>query len=349
MTNKYFFNDDFLWRVNEIYNKANSRAEKKIVKKLVPEIVNSADINAYAMSDKDNDYISINYGMTSLISEYLDVFSKEYNFNMINKFHSFEIDHIDDNLFEGIIQKNDSYQIFSNSSQNKYLSLLCFTYIERFIITHEMGHIFNGHTEYMGQEYNLKKFSMFFKSSVTNKMALDIRTLEYDADSFAATETALYLIDSYNNFEEIVSDKLLMYPKNIFFWWFFSIRLFFLILEYELNDFFYNDEITYLPSVHRFSTIFSTVFEILEFADKNKIITYRDEDSLISFAYEIERGINDAETFFNKNKKTDYNWSETLNSDTNYSEYLKEIKSNWAKISSEIEKYSRMSIVRRLV
>ena len=64
----------------------------------------------------------------------------------------------------------------------------------RYIYGHELGHILNGHTSYISNLYAVPKLEMICKKLLSNfseklqeQYALDRRTLEMDADSFAAS------------------------------------------------------------------------------------------------------------------------------------------------------------------
>lgn len=85
------------------------------------------------------------------------------------------------------------------------------------IIAHEIGHLYNGHTEYY---FTLQQE---LKSDISEKhreqCLLDLRTLEYDADAYAVNrvlEEVIYLIDSQDKILNLLGSEkavldLLMY------------------------------------------------------------------------------------------------------------------------------------------
>ena len=63
---------------------------------------------------------------------------------------------------------------------------------------------------------------------------LDIRTLEMDADAFAATQSMIHLSYLYDHSEKEIEIPY-MEPQDIFYWWAFAIRSHFLICEDTRN------------------------------------------------------------------------------------------------------------------
>ena len=85
--------------------------------------------------------------------------------------------------------------------------------------------IWNGHCKWVTSITNgqLDFIPMYYvdKNEMNEKQALDIRTLEFDADAFAVTQSMVHIIFLYNNFEKKVDIKATA-SLVFFFWWRFA-------------------------------------------------------------------------------------------------------------------------------
>ena len=167
------------------------------------------------------------------------------------------------------------------------------------------------------------------------KSALDIRTLEMDADAFAATQSIVHVLYLYKNFESQV--KIRMEPKDIFYWWSFAVRSHFLMCEDQFMDNAYYKTMTHLPSSARWSLIYLSALEVIGSCDMI-------EQEKKEFKELIIKGALNAEVKFNNIKFSMYSWIKEIDSNMQYVSYRDEINSNWVKIKTQLKKYSRLPL-----
>ncbi|MCA0971353.1 hypothetical protein LCM20_12170 [Halobacillus litoralis] len=81
------------------------------------------------------------------------------------------------------------------------------------IIFHELGHVLNGHLAYINKELDSKHMNLFMKSDKNSIHPMLSRTLEMNADAFAATSVLAQLtyqknINRYNELsDQLIKDK----------------------------------------------------------------------------------------------------------------------------------------------
>lgn len=130
-------------------------------------------------------------------------------------------------------------RIFDNRIIDDIKARMLETFISRFIFLHELGHILNGHCKLLANKMHDTSYFMPMYYNDNNKPeneteALDIRTLEMDADAFAATQSMIHLSYLYDHSEKEIEVPY-MEPQDIFYWWAFAIRSHFLICEDTRN------------------------------------------------------------------------------------------------------------------
>lgn len=351
-----FFLNDLEERAHKIYSRLTKEpfSTKTNNKKLEFKIIKSYKINAKALSDNDIDYIEYNDGTLKCINNYVYNFTENYTLDIINSFgfSQFTRGEKDGNLFE--VFNSNKLETYEHMDIKKQIYQLIMTDISRFILTHEIGHLLNGHVEYLQEksENKLNCFEMNFSykdSEAIKKNILLIKTLEYDADSFAAFNSIEHILSLYNNFEKDV-ENLHLPPKKLFFWWAFSMRFLFMLFEEEgLNN---DKDSVYLPNLIRFNMILNIAFIYLEQKEIDGFIRYTNKDNLDTITTEIINGITTSEEYFNKKNGTnmDYiNDMKIMMSNNCIKNQVQEVEENWKVINTELSHYSRLSMQRKFL
>lgn len=250
--------------------------------------------------------------------------------------------------YEGIIYDNNrKAKIIDSKAIDLSLASLLNIFVARFILTHELGHLLNGHCRYVNSKKcgSVQYIPIFYNDIDGNTSAispLDWRTLEMDADAFAATDNFRNLVLLYNKFEGKIDSKLNIQPIDLFYWWSFAIRSNFLLMQSILNDNDYKQDMTYLPSVARWSLIIASIDEIIN-SDMYKI-NYRSGDSKKKIMKVVIEGSIYAEKYFNEKFLTEYNWIKEIKENKDYYKYVTEINMNWEKIGRELVCFSRLPL-----
>ncbi|WP_018306941.1 hypothetical protein [Desulfitobacterium hafniense] len=114
----------------------------------------------------------------------------------------------------------------------------------KFLIAHEIGHIFNGHTKYYKDVRNqIKRIEENGGKDLTklNQLYLDLQTMEMDADAFAICRLIDEVIDLFITKDKIL--ELLKTPSDV-------IKL----LIYAIHGIFYlckdTDQVNYMKKEH---------------------------------------------------------------------------------------------------
>lgn len=221
----------------------------------------------------------------------------------------------------------------------------------RYIYSHELGHILNGHTSYISTLYAVPKLEMVCKKLFSNfsenlraQYALDCRTLEMDADSFAASMSIdnimmLYIQQNENlNLFNLLNDDC-----DIFTLWSFAIHSIFLLLEYH-NTSTYDPLSCYLPNEAREILSISSALNALNDYIKHDIFSC---DAILhqKIISKIFAGINEAEKFFNSTYCTNYHFIQNTNNNPLYSKFANEVLTHWNDtLYPKMEKYARIPL-----
>lgn len=325
---------------DSIYSFLESCGYRIDKKKLFFNIVDKDDINGCAWSKENEDHIEINKGLIRVYYEYFLSVNNYYKNKLLEK--------LMDNVSEEDLKKM-SYEAISFSNGNPEIvdgkkivderTKLLEIFVSRFILLHEYGHIFNGHCNFIAEKGKKDVvIPMRYADGIDaeNVTSLDIRTLEMDADMFAATQSMYHLLFLYTEFDSQVKCEGIKKPMDLFFWWAFAIRSHFLLCEdkfADVNNF--TNDMKHFPSNIRWDMIVNTVMEIVEKMINPDVVS-RDEVKKRIFDGAIE-----AEKVFNELKYTKYSWFDEINENEQYDYYKKQVDLNWETLVKQLEKYSR--------
>lgn len=317
--------------------------------KLEISIKDDMKLGGKAWCKNNIDSIQINKGVIDNFFDYFYNLTKTHTEGFLGMFPSLvDENEIDDVSYEGVIYDNNGRaKIIDSKVIDLGLASLLNIFVSRFILTHELGHLLNGHCRYLNSkgDDSLQYIPIFYNDideNASDISALDWRTLEMDADAFAATDNCRNLIFLYNNFEEKVDSNLNIQPIDLFYWWSFAIRSNFILMQYKLNDNYYTKDMKYLPSVARWSLIIGSINEII--SREIYIINYRNGDSKEEIMKSIINGSIYAEKYLNNNFFTEYNWCREILQDEDYNEYVTEIRINWENMKSQLKDFSRLPL-----
>lgn len=292
------------------------------------------------------DNIRLSSGTIDNLYYYFHEFAKE---NTQNTLKIMNISNSDDEIFfEGILHnENDEIRIIDSRNIEKDLATVLDIFASRFILTHEFGHLFNGHCSYINSKGKDKvQFMPTFNYNSSEGLeyisALDYRMLEYDADAFATTDNFKNLILLYSKFEEKVDNKLNIKPIDLFYWWGFAIRSNFLLMQQILKDDDCNSDMKYFPSVLRWASILF----IIEHITNPKIIKIklRDGDTEDKILQKVLAGSNYAEQYYNKKNSMNRNWIAEIEGNSSYFEFLNEVNNNWSDMVKNLKPFSRLPL-----
>ncbi|MFB4211607.1 hypothetical protein ACE1TH_06765 [Shouchella sp. JSM 1781072] len=295
---------------------------------------------------KDNlDNIQINKGVIDNYFDYFYGFTKMQTADFLDKLH---IEDMEESSYEFIkFDKHGNPNYFDSKVIDYKLAGLLTIFVSRFIITHELGHLFNGHCEYLNSkdQNDMQHIQMFEKDNsknIKNVSSLDFRTLEMDADAFAATDNFRNLLLIYGKFEDMVEKDLNIEPIELFYWWSFAIRSNFLITQKILNDEEYSTDKKHLPSVARWVLILGTILNIIDGGVYN--IHYRTGDNKEKLLAYIVKGFLFAENQYNERFYTKYSCLEETMNSKDYNNYVTETQNNWEHLRNDLSKYSRLTL-----
>lgn len=218
----------------------------------------------------------------------------------------------------------------------------------RFVFAHELGHLLNGHSYYLGSLYAISNIDMrgkrFFSNlnkKIEENYALDRRTLEMDADAFAATCGMDNIIMLYQkNDEPGILFEALNKPIEIFKLWSFSIHSVFLLFE-GISKTTYSKSEWYLPNEAREMLVMSSAICTLDSYAKNKILKCDDKlnDEIIK---NLSMGIIEAERYYNLRFGTKFDFISQTMDNPKYNLYAQEVLDYWDNdLYKKIKRYSR--------
>lgn len=308
---------------------------------------NSNEINGSAQYDFDNqcDLLSINVGTLGELYKVFIVYMCNPNV----------LKHIGDSGKEEKIDTRDITYQFNEEERRLYFScepccdtrrkaaLQLYMYAVRFIIEHELGHVFDGHTMYINDKDAKFKFTLVGDQKSDNVTALDINTLEMDADAVAISCVADGMIDMYERYEEINFIKGIIDNRNEIFKLFgFSLTTLFLILETEWrksnNE--WNEETGLPPITRLFVNLEAGSRYIKEYLHNNNMDECAEE-----FIKLIYSGAIEAEREYNNIFNTNYNiLSDCNNTYKEVLEYYISLGNKWEEIRLELNRFSRKQL-----
>lgn len=312
--------------------------------------LNNLELGGKAWVKNNFDYIQIN---TGVIDNFLDYFY-DLTKNETNKFLSrlpFNFEEGDSTSYEMIKFNADGTAILYDSKIiDEKLAGLLTIFVSRFIVSHELGHILNGHCKFLNskRENSIQYIPMFSEdnNSTDNILSpLDFRTLEMDADAFAATDSIKNLIMLYWKFDENVNKDINIKPSELFYWWSFAIRSNFLITQKILNEEKYKPSKKHLPSVARWMLILSSSLDLID--KQVDTINFKDGDDKQKILQEIIDGYLYAEKCYNERFSTFFNCYEETKENKDFHTFVNETQQNWEIIREELDEFSRLILYKR--
>lgn len=350
MVNKEDFYIDIKNRAKDIYEQYQYLVKEALKSdtsnyRLEFYLKSDSSLGGKAWSKNNLDNIQINKGVIDSYFDYFYGFTKMQTDYFLEKLH---IEDVEEASYEFIkFDGNGNPNLFDSKVIDYKLAGLLTIFVSRFIITHELGHLLNGHCEYLNskEQNEIHYIPMFEKDNsknIKNVSSLDFRTLEMDADAFAATDNFRNLLLIYEKFEDMVDKDLNIEPIELFYWWSFAIRSNFLITQKILNDEEYRPDKKHLPSVARWVLILSSIISIID--EGLYKLNYRTGDNKEKLLEYITKGFVFAEKQYNERFYTNYNsLEETINS-TDYSNYVTATQKNWENLRNELSEFSRLPL-----
>lgn len=331
---------------NELYENTNTNKKSKL------SFYYDSDtfFNAYTYTKGTNDYMCMYVGtILNAFAHIKSVFcSSSFLLNFGNP--NFEKNNHVSGKFD-ITQKQLLFTADPIDPIRQELSTYTALMMIRYIYGHELGHILNGHTSYISNLYAVPKLEMICKKLLSNfseklqeQYALDRRTLEMDADSFAASMSIdniimLYIQQNENpHFFNLLNDSC-----DIFTLWSFAIHSIFLLFEYHSASS-YNSLSFYLPNEAREILSLSSSLNALNDYIKHNIFECSNTlyQKIISKIFD---GINEAENYFNSIYYTNYHFIQNTNNNPIYSRFADEVLTHWNdKLYPRLKKYARVPL-----
>lgn len=225
-----------------------------------------------------------------------------------------------------------------------YLSLFTI----RFVLIHELGHLYNGHLGLLKKLYSIQKSEMFIKAFVDKpSYALDRRTMEMDADAFAATSAMINIMEIYKeiNRGDAVEAAYNNLPKGevLFKLWAFAIHTLFLLFEHICKIQYSNSE-WYLPNEARAILAFGAAVNTLdEWRKHGKFIC--DEVTYKRIRDNIHRGIVEAENYYNRKFGENYNFMQSASENSEFYQYADEVLNYWnTTLEQKLRRFARIQL-----
>lgn len=304
------------------------------------ELKDSKEINGKSWSTGDDDYIEINKGVIDIFHRYFrEVMEYQKDRFLMSILPDMDEEKVRKLSVEGLLRQGEKIQVWDSKVISADKANLCSIYVSRFILQHEMGHIFYGHCKYI-RRYggDLEYLPMYYNNNQDSKVPLlDIRAMEVMADIFATMQSFEHVVEIYSDFKNQVWIQGVQ-PNELFFWWSFAIRSHFLLCLDCYNDHSYSPSMKHLPSNARWNL----VLEIISGTIKSDM--YNNVFKKESIYQELLQGAIYAEEVYNEIKFTSYDWIKEIESDTKYYEYMDEVRANWEQLQSKLEEYSRIAI-----
>lgn len=305
------------------------------------KIIDNSEINGKSWCEQTTDFVEINSGVIEIYYKYFCNVTEKWKNSFLREIMPDKSEEeINKMSVESIVFRNGKVELTDSKVFNDDIAVILEIFVSRFILFHELGHIFNGHCKYLAKcnknEFNYMPMYFGENYMLNNKIsALDIRTMEMDADAFATTQGLVHIVYLYNNFSTQVGIKSIQ-PIKIFFLWTFAIRSHFLLCEDHFADNNYFPEMKHLPSIARWNLVWGSIDSILKsdssFNNLNKEIILN----------ELINGAIYAEKTFNELKCSLYRWEDEIDGNDMYYKYIREINDNWAKLRKSLENYSRL-------
>lgn len=341
---KKFMENTLIWRAYEIYNYYKSFNPKMEKRRLMFVIRKKNEIGGAASQSRNIDKIYLNQGV---INNYHYYFLDYINYKTLSELTTMlpnEEQLTSEYSYETIIFRNGEPCTYDSKVMDEDLIILLSTFVSRFILTHELAHIILGHCSFISNKEN-QSASISFSSTMIEdgKTSLDLRTLEVEADEFAAIDCLEHLITRYHKFEEEHQKNFMFEAKTIFLLWAYSIRTNFILMESITGDRkyveTYNEKLAHLPSVVRWELFLKKIATLIE-GDVFPI-KYKNGDSKDAILEQIVMGAKLAEQYYEDARGDKHYWLETIEQNkSTIDRYYKEIKDNMYNIHEELNKHS---------
>lgn len=342
--NKTILYEDLKNRANDIYHQyshiLNEFGKGDFIDSdwiLKFNLLENNSINGSSYYKNGIDYIEMNTGLIDIFYNYFYDFIENDLENYISNI-----------MNSGMINTTDTIEILCEYGtlediKNDVASLLNI-FVSRFILTHELGHLLNGHCRYCSDKDKHEfEFIPIFNFEICKNDSeippLDRCTLEFDADAFASTDNYRNLVILYNDFENKVDIKMKMNKIDLFYWWGFAIRSLFLLNEAILKDENYIEKNLYLPSVVRWHCVVGSILNIVD----HNLCLMEEKDSKESLR-KIIKGCKDAECYYNQTRFDFKNWLNQMKDNENYLNIIDNVKRNWEIITPKLDQYSRLPL-----
>lgn len=192
----------------------NNKFNLKSIKQLNFNYLWDDSVNAGSREFKELDMISVNegtiyklYGLFYKLNTKKDIIElthKTKSRTPINTKIFYENDKIDDKPMEIEI-------VFSDDKNSNSIAEYMAMFAIKWIIAHEVGHAFNGHTAYYSEVR--KKIQSEKNEEEIAKLFLDLQSMEMDADAFAVNRIIDVAMDLYKKDDKIF--KLLKNKQDI--------------------------------------------------------------------------------------------------------------------------------------
>ena len=274
---------------------------------------------------------------TGTVDNYLSVINNVMNLRTslsINSIHQGDDNLIDLISAEGIIYPNGVPEVFDSKVIDQHITNLIMTFVNRFVICHEFGHLFSGHYEQF-KMIKMRFIPMHMTgdewSIVPDEKKLDVFTMEWDADRFAATDSVRELLFLWENYDTQVQYRNLIGKNELFFWWGFAVALIFHWIN-EMDCYkMYKQEILYNPR-DRMMNILSTALDCLDKLFGKNI----PELPIKEMSANIAKGALNAEEIFSVFRNGESVWIKEQIDMTNSS--LPMIENNWERLKEILKK-----------
>ena len=315
------------------------------LKKLEFNFCDDSSVNACAYYDKkgDYDFLTINTGtIIEIVALIKTAFAQR---NILCRFGNSNEERNAIYTGKHIFRNNKHELIFSMQdaivdSCRENLSFYVAMLAIRFIFTHEVGHIVNGHTRLMYDLYmNSKIYMCMEKSNNVFQYCLDRRTLEMDADAAAATNSIDNILMLYEKEKKILEDMQIFSIEDLFELWGFSVACVFLKFELDIKSS-YNSNSYYLPNDARYLLVIDAARQTLLSYNRNELMSYTVDVKKYDKA--VTKSLLEAEKFFRLYGE-DLSFTKFLkNNRKKFVSFSEEVNNNWDNnLRSRLERYSR--------
>ena len=302
--------------------------------------VNNDTMNA-SVSHKNNiDYLYMNVGTMRIIYTYFyNIFAQSNTFDNIgipleeiNKKINGGFDFKEKQLlFDGMPKCND----------RRTIAELVSLFAVRYLSCHELGHLLNGHVFYLKEKTGSFEMAMAMGNENNGLTPLNRRTLEMDADAFAASQGIINIIEIFKQkkefdfFMDIIKNPIILFEL-----WAFAIHSLFLLFEKFYGPVEYSVIGLYLPFEARETLNLSSANSALNYHCKKGYFEYGKYNSK-DINKSLNIGIEKAEKYFNEFFKTKYNFYTSIQNNPDYTKFADEVLDNWYNIKKDLAKYSR--------